>query len=351
MEGQAPPGLFLDPSEYRRLNFSFGDPRLTAVADLAASGKANLLSTDVAMLELKRLVSREIADALDSLKGAKVAVLKAVDDARMDVIRTPPSPEEISETVLHDLDAYLSRASCMILGVSQVNAMDVFDDYFHDRPPFDRKKKKNEFPDAFTLRRLLNWARDNVRKVYVVGPDPDLKHFCEIADELEYVERIELFLSDINRLNVFVEQMMAQSGNIAEQIARFVEDNFSELSFELKFNPHGEVSPVTVTSVEVTDIHALQVSDGSVQAEADVTVCFVADFAYDDYDTASYDRESDTWFFLKTVEGEADDCVELPVGFVFEVEVDGQIVVSDIEWLKETVVVKEEDRGDYDQYK
>jgi hypothetical protein len=351
MEERPPPGLFLDPSEYRRLNFRFGDRRLAAVTDLVAAGKVSLLSTDVAVLELKRLISREVAGALESLSTSKVAILKSVEDERLDVIRTLPDPAELSNRLATQLDSYPAHTSCVLLTASDVNPMEIFADYFNDRPPFDGLKKKNEFPDAFTLRRLLNWSREHSRTVYVIGPDPDLKRFCDGADGLEYLEKLEILIDQINQENVLVARMMEFLDAIKEQIGQFVQDNFTDLEFRLKFNPHGEVSAVTVQSVEVREVYALQVTDGSVRAEADVTVEFTADFSYDDFDTATYDREDDTWFFIKTIEGETEDRVTVSVVFYVDMEEDGPPEVLDFQWVEPTVVVKEEDRGDYDQYK
>ena len=127
---------------------------------------------------------------------------------------------------------------------------------------------------------------------------------------------------------------------IKEQIGTFVEDNCTDLEFQLKFNPHGEVNSVTVNSVEVEDVYALQVMDGSVRAEADVTVEFTADFAYDDFDTATYDREDDTWFFVNRIEGDIEDRVTVSLVFFVDMEEDGPPEVLDFEWLERTVVVK-----------
>ena len=84
-----------------------------------------------------------------------------------------------------------------------------------------------------------------------------------------------------------------------EEIESFAETGFAYFGFILKFNDHGSVESVLVDSVEVTDIYGLEIVDSSVKAEAAVTVRFTADFEYDDYDTAFYDCESDTWFFLR----------------------------------------------------
>ena len=135
-----------------------------------------------------------------------------------------------------------------------------------------------------------------------------------------------------------------------EEIESFAETGFAYFGFILKFNDHGSVESVLVDSVEVTDIYGLEIVDSSVKAEAAVTVRFTADFEYDDYDTAFYDCESDTWFFF-TVSGEAQDYASVGVGFNFAMDERGKATLSELTFLEDTIAVREEDRGDYDAYK
>ncbi len=345
------PGLFLDTSEFRRLNFNFSDRRLIAVQDLAASGRICLLSTDVTHSEITGLIAREVGTALEILRGGKTAVLKSIDDNRLDLIRALPDAAELSEKLFQQFESYFSSASGSLLSIAEVDPSKVFDDYFNSRPPFDHVNKKVEFPDAFALRRLLQWAAENTRIVYVVGPDPDLKRFCDSTSQLEYFDKAEAVVNRINREDEIVQAMHKHSDIIKEEIEGFAETGFAYLGFILKFNDHGSVESVSVDSVEVTDIYGLEIIDSSVKAEAVATVCFTADFEYDDYDTASYDRESDTWFFLDTVSGEAQDCASVGVGFNFAMDERGKAILSELTFLEDTIAVREEDRGDYDAYK
>ncbi len=197
----------------------------------------------------------------------------------------------------------------------------------------------------------MHWSDENRRIVYVVGPDPDLERFCACTSQLEYFDKTEALVNRINLEDAIVQAMHEQSDTIEEAIEEFAETEFPSLGFVLKFNEHGSVGSVSVDSVDVTDIYALEVVDSSVRAEAAVRVCFTADFEYDDYATASYDRESDTWFFLDTVSGEAQDCASVEVGFNFAMDESGQAILSDLVLLEDTITVRDEDRGDYDAYK
>ncbi|MFD6211418.1 PIN domain-containing protein [Peribacillus sp. NPDC060253] len=61
----------------------------------------------------------------------------------------------------------------------------IFKMYFKDIPPFS-KKKRDEFPDAFSLVALENWFKRQDEKVRIVSDDGDLKNYCEESHTLIY---------------------------------------------------------------------------------------------------------------------------------------------------------------------
>lgn len=345
-----PPAVFLDASEYYRNRFSFGGPRFVALRELAASGRVSLLTTDVALDEVRALISRDIRDARDALKARKVSILRSVDDDRFDVLRELPSVLEISSKLISQLDEFCTSASCTTLSVSEVDPAIVFAAYFEGRPPFNNPKKKEEFPDAFTLHRLLGWAKENNILVYVVGPDPDLKAFCNDHSQLSHFDKIEELIDLINVEDALITELPLRANDVRSAVEEYVSSNFEELGFVLAFNPHGDVESVSVTEIEVNDIYALEIANGKVRGEAAVSVHFTADFSYEDPDTGYYDGEVGEYFGRKTVRGSAEDSGEIAVGFLFSV-IETQTRVSELQFSEDTFTVREEDRGVYDAYK
>ena len=346
-----PPGAFIDTSEYRRLNFNLQDRRLVAAKDLATAGKVSLLSTTISVREVKSLMGRSVAEAYSILKGGNLAPLKSIPDHRLNLIREPPVVKDLVETWEHAFDEFLGSSAHTCLDSGVADTATIFDDSFGARPPFDTDKKKSEFPDAFTLKTLEHWARDNNQGLYVIGPDRDLKRYCEANDGIEYFEKIEAFLDHANRQDVSVQDMDTLSADVEAAVAAYVEDNFDDLEFTLKYNTHGEVGSLDVDYIEIEEIYALEVTNGSVNGEADVRVEFTAGFSYEDYDNGYYDNESGTWLMLETVEGQAQDATQISVGFMFTKDVGGNAVITDLEIQDRVVEVEEEDRGDYGAYK
>jgi len=344
-------GVFVDPSEYRRNNLDFAGDRLTALVDLVAKGWVALLQTDVSVLEVHQLIRRNMEEACEALRKSVLAPLKSVDDDRLGIFKSPPTAAELADKLINQYEHHLKSGSYTTLAVSDVDPAVIFDAYFSGAPPFDSQKKKTEFPDAFTLQRLIMWADENNTPVYIVGPDPDLKTTCDVREQLHHFEKIEALLDHINRADALVQRLQTKPQDFTDKLLNFVSDEFVDLMFILEFNPHGDVENVSVSDVEIQDVYALEVGDQEVRAEAVVVVGFTADFSYEDLDTGFYDKETGEHFMTEYVSGQIEDTRNVSVRFKFSVGAHGQSIVSDLSLREDTITVQEEDRGDYGMWK
>jgi hypothetical protein len=344
-------GVFVDPSEYRRNNFDFAGGRLAALADLGSRESITLLQTDVSIREVRTLIQRSMKEACDDLKKSRLVPLKSVTDSRLDIFRSPPPAHELSETLCRQFDEHLDAGSCTRLEVSDVDPSIIFDAYFREQPPFDSSKKKMEFPDAFTLQRLVMWAEENNTEVYVVGPDPDLERICHARERLRYFEKLEMVLDYVNRADELVRRLKKKPEDLIDYLSRFVFEEFPNLEFTLEYNPHGDIENVVVSVVEVGDIFALDVSADEVLAEAEVKVEFAADFSYEDLDTGFYDKETGKYYMTEYVRGKIEDSQTISITFTYSIGADGKSIVSDVAFSEDRIRVEEEDRGDYGAWK
>lgn len=64
----------------------------------------------------------------------------------------------------------------------------VFDAYFDSKPPFGKsERKRHEFPDAFALRSLEEWAKSRNTTLLAISKDKDWAAFAESSDHLVVV--------------------------------------------------------------------------------------------------------------------------------------------------------------------
>ena len=348
-------GVFVDSSEYRRNNLDFGGQRLVTLADIGCADWITLLQTDVSISETKNLIHDHVQKACDALKTANLSVFKSIADDRLAIFKKPPDAAALSTILVSQFKEHLGKGFCLTLDVSDVSSPTIFADYFGGAPPFDNSKKKHEFPDAFTLKRLIKWADSNETTVYVVGPDSDLKRVCDVQDRLHHFEKIELLLDHINllisRANALVQKLHEKPQALMDQLEEFVTHEFADRMFVPEYNPHGDVENVEVSVVEIGDVYALEVGDDSVRAEADAAVTYSADVSYEDLNTGFYDKETDRYFMTDYVNVEVEEKSQISLVFDFCVGESGKPSADNISITEDTISVREEDRGDYGFYK
>ena len=333
------PGVFLDPSEFGRLRLDVADRRLAALAALAGAGRIVLLTTDIAEAELARRIEADAKAAREALTAPRLALLRGLDDERLDLLRRPPALADLIARLKDRLAGFAGRA---LLEVSEVNPRDVFADYFANRPPFDNIQRPAEFPDAFTLHRLRLWARQQGRLVYVVGPNADLARFCARTPGFAYFGRTEELLHRLNSDGKLAFALRYYERQVALCLEQFFHERFADLAFVLAGHADANVFAIEIQTVNVEELHALQESAGRLEAEATLGVFFQARFTYEDFEHGVYDAAADRWLLLDTVSGEVEHMAVVPLRFTFATDDAGLPMVDDIAFMGETLTVNGE---------
>lgn len=104
----------------------------------------------------------------------------------------------ISAIVKKRVGEYQEKTQFEVIPITGTDATEVFKTYFERRPPFSEKKKE-EFPDAFALQSLANWAKQKKKKILVVSKDKDWEEFCQLHSELNYEEDLATVLDNLNK--------------------------------------------------------------------------------------------------------------------------------------------------------
>ena len=104
----------------------------------------------------------------------------------------------ISAIVKKRVGEYQEKTQFEVIPITGTDATEVFKTYFERKPPFSEKKKE-EFPDAFALQSLANWAKQKKKKILVVSKDKDWEEFCQLHSELNYEEDLATVLDNLNK--------------------------------------------------------------------------------------------------------------------------------------------------------
>lgn len=154
-------------------------PAFRALLDLVEAREADLILPDVIQCEGHKLIKR--------LAG-KIHAAHEVCQAAIGGEKRTES--DICEILVRHFDDICARAK--ILSTSHITADRVLGLYWDGKPPFDKRAKRSEFPDAFALLALQDWANLH-GPVIVVSSDSDWRRTCTGA--LQYFQTLETLLA------------------------------------------------------------------------------------------------------------------------------------------------------------
>lgn len=187
--------VMIDTSIYHKNQCDFGGITKSIIPMLLQLLEANnitLLTHPVLELEIKKhigeseLVSR-IGNLQTSLRKYNKQ-LQMIDVSTEDLIRRLDEIN-IEKSLIDKFDFFYKRA----ISVPYVSAQEVFEDYFNANPPFSTTgNKKSEFPDAFILKGIIEYCKNNANStVLIISDDSDWKHTLEENKQIVQVDSLE----------------------------------------------------------------------------------------------------------------------------------------------------------------
>lgn len=183
------------------------------------------------------------------------------------------------------IDNFLESTGCITIETSDlVTSSDVFTAYFDCKPPFEEKKsKKHEFPDAFSLMALEQWADDNDKKIVVVSSDAGWTSYCNGNKTIFCVKKIA------EALNIFNYQENQESVFVARLSKYVLEETTNEF--------YTQIADAIMDNIERFEIQAIAESSVTYEAEPYVESVSV---------TMLYQTTTEgEYFYLTEVDGES----------------------------------------------
>jgi hypothetical protein len=316
--------VFLDTSALVSLNFAYHGPVLSALASLAHQEAAFIYFTTVSVSEIKAQLQSEVHTSIQAASQFRkqARIFRNLTGSPYKEFFAELDPAHALAELTHQLEDFIAHSKVTVIPVNGIPVDEVFALYFNRKAPFGDSKKKNEFPDAFTLLALERWCQENNMTMYVVSQDNDLKTYCQYSSALLWLEKASDFVNLVTfhdeKLAPFVRDLLARNSTVLEEAIKQV---FVDLGFFLD-DQQGEVDEVTVTNVEITDEALIEVSEQHAVVELTATVAFEADVSYDDLATASYDSEDKVlipWRTIrKTVEQEEEITVDVSLNLALD---------------------------------
>lgn len=291
--------VFIDTSVFVKEKYFSEGNAICTLFKLAKDGIIDLVSTDITNKEILRHMRKDCLEAFSNLKK-RCNVLRNISIYKNSFERT--NKAIVEKEVKELLDKNLKAANVFSFGYKykEEDVKDIFDMYFREHAPFS-DHKKSEFPDAFVLKQLDNYARKNQLQIIVLSADDDMKKFDSYyLAHADYKEFITDKLVIKEKLDDLKNALDDQYDEICSQIQEICEKELDDTNLYTNCIEGEYVSYVNVNFVKVEldkENFYIYNSDGdNIGVEVEYEIEFSVDVDFENTSNAYYDSEDKQWY-------------------------------------------------------
>lgn len=257
-----PNAVFLDTSVLAGQQYNFGSAALTTFIPLAKKHAIKLLLPDPTESEVTRQIRDRSREALKALEDARRRAPFLAKWKHFPPKQTYYMTDwEVVRVAMAEWEDFLKNFSVVKLDYAGVNLKTVMQWYDRVTPPFREGKKRKEFPDAFAIAIVEDYARSTGSSIAVVSEDSDMKLACDRFPSLLYFKSLpaltELLLSDDAKLDKLRSAVL----NDIDALSQAASDAASELEFYHSDRDYS-ILDTKVHGVEFEDISVVAIGDG-----------------------------------------------------------------------------------------
>lgn len=200
--------VFLDTSIFIQYNFNFNSVYFKRIKELRDNYLIEIVITKITYDELIKHINLKAKDINNSFNLYLKKLTFYTDNFPKSNFNDGSVDHKIIAKGLKlKLDEWIKELEVEVLNITNALPEKVFEWYFSEKPPFDRKNKKKEFPDAFSISILLNTFPDS--KISIVTKDKDFDYLSEYKN-------IKLY----NSLSDFLDQIAQKEYDLYELIIK-----------------------------------------------------------------------------------------------------------------------------------
>ena len=288
--------ISIDTQVFVATGYGFTGKSFQSLKSHLASGRLKLVMTDITVREVHARIKLSVAEELRShrefLNKAKPKALfnSSIPEVRALVRRFDPNV--VAKDLCDQFDSFLKDAKVEIVATKDLTVGDVFDKYFAGTAPFgDTETKKHEFPDAFCVKALSEWAQQKGLKMFVVSGDESFWEACSQSKQLVAKKHLSEVLDDVAAWDdpALASFVHTETKKRISEIAKAAKEQFQDRYYFVE-NMDGEaqVEVETINPTQDPEIIEIQKHGASLVVTFDAT--YSAHLSYDDPATASYDE-------------------------------------------------------------
>ena len=347
--------IVLDTNIFIQENFLEGK-RINEFLKLSEEKYIQLVVTQITIDEIKSNFEKRTHDLIISLESIeKKSILKNINSGLV-IIKANKS--EITSDFNKKLDEILSKSNVIILDYTEVNIKNIFEDYFQNKPPFDKSSKKNEFPDAFSLVLIEKWCIDTKNKCILLSSDNDFlsykNHYIEINKDysncLDSILRIKE-QQEKRRFEILNDIYLKNSDKIDKALKEWYEESLDD-----EFLYHDAVNWFGIHNISISEIEILNktykiisTDEECIDIEVIANLKFTVIVTIDDQNDGIYDSEDKIMHYFGTtdeiIEQEDEAKLVLSAWIISDEEYDEDVEITEI--CKDKKIEIDNGRNDY----
>jgi hypothetical protein len=296
--------VFLDTEVFVHFGFQYASTPFKALSDLIAKGRLKLVITDVVIREVEARIEKAVHDATGAHKRFSKEEGRVLRGVTLEGIAAKVQKFDeaaVVKNLKENFYKFLEDHNAVTIETKQVSLDEVMDDYFATKPPFGTGDKKSEFPDAFTVKALVDWGDSESAEILVVSGDNGVRDACGTIDYLHPSQTMEGMLDDVaDDDDKLAEFIRAEIGKHDEEIKKKVIGEFEDRYFFV-IDENGDAE-VSVQKAKLDEVEILEVGEKEATVQVRYHLEYEADVSYDDPDMMSYDSETGQTFSWGTKE-------------------------------------------------
>ena len=296
--------VFLDTQAYEAASFNTESAHFKTLARHLKSGRLKLLITDITKTEVHHRIDKQCHQELASLKDfrQKARLLRTANGITDLGLFSAADLDGVPQLVRRAIDTFLDDHDTTVIDATAQDAGSVFQQYFSEAPPFGPGAKRKEFPDAFVVEALTDWADQQAEMLFVVSGDERFRCACQKSDRLNPVEDISALLDDVasddETLATFLREQLAGA---LDQIMSIGKQEFEELGFYVENKWSG--ADLEVMQIDLSgEPELIDVSGTETTAELKFDVKCQATLSYPDPNAGTYDSGLRGLFLMEHVD-------------------------------------------------
>lgn len=311
--------VFLDAQAYESASFNFESKHFAALAKHLESGRLKLVIADITKTEVHKRIDKNLESEFGTLEKVQKNSRVLRSSPLAAAVLAPLDRQKVGASVHEAFEEFLDQHGAIEIAATDQEAAPIFEKYFAVEPPFGLGEKRKEFPDAFVVAALCEWADEESTELFVVSGDELFVKACSECDGLHGVPDLTALLdhvaSDDEKLATFIREQVKKR---LDDVKKSVTSKFQDLGFHVE-DEWGDVE-LTVTSVDLDrDPEIVDIEGNEATVELQMTAYYDADLSFEDSDTGIWDSEDKRLLFMdqvnETVEGDRDVVVAVRVTF------------------------------------